>query len=240
VAILNHSVKHRRIPFNPVNGFRKLAKAHIEMLFWDSKEAASFLGTMNELYPRAHAQRWIYVAYLAALNTAMRAGELWGLQTIDLAEDGETIMVRRQFNRVTNDFGPTKGKKMRTVPCPPILRDELKDLIAERKSRKCLTIFCNEQGNPICHDNFSDRQFAKDLQRWGGRRIRFHDLRHTATTLLIANGVDVKTVKEICGHADISTTMNYVHMIAGSVNKVAKTFAIGPEVKAEVVALKVV
>lgn len=244
MAILNHSVKHRRIPFNPANGFRKLSKDHVEMSFWDSTEAASFLGCMNELYPKGSAQRWVYVAYLLALNTAMRAGEIWGLQPIDLNEDGETIMIRRQFNRVTNDFGPTKGKRMRTAPCPAILRDELKELIERNKVGKTQTIFQNEQGNPICHDNFTDRQFAKDLKRWGGRKIRFHDMRHTATTLLIANGVDVKTVKEICGHADIATTMNYVHMISGSINKVAQTFSIAPEAvenrTAAIVELKVV
>lgn len=228
VAILNHSVKHRRIPFNPTNGFRKLSKEFVEMCFWDSSEAASFLTHMSELYPKGSQQRWIYVVYLLALNTAMRAGEIWGLQPIDLNEDGETILIRRQFNRVTNDFGQTKGKKSRTIPCPAVLREELKELIETDQVGKIETIFRNEQGNPICHDNFTDRQFEKDMKRWGGRRIRFHDLRHTATTLLIANGVDVKTVKEICGHADISTTMNYVHLISGSINKVAQTFAVAP------------
>lgn len=244
MAILNHSVKHRRIPFNPANGFRKLSKQHIEMYFWDSKEAQSFLTCMNECYPKGHPSRWVYVAYLVALNTAMRAGELWGLQSIDLSENGETIMVRRQYNRVTNTFGMTKGKKSRLVPCPEVLNRELKDLI-ELNNRKLnkengKTIFQNEKGNPICHDNFFDRQFLKDLKKWGGRPVRFHDLRHTAATLMIANGIDLKTVKEICGHADIATTMNYVHMIAGSVNKVAKTFSVVPENLTNVIPLKLV
>lgn len=244
MAILNHSVKHRRIPFNPANGFRKLSKQHIEMHFWDSKEAGSFLACMSELYPKGSAQRWVYVAYLVALNTAMRAGEIWGLQPVDISENGETIVVRRQYNRVTNDFGMTKGKKSRLVPCPDILHRELKELIGvnqlKPKSENGKTIFQNEKGNPICHDNFFDRQFLKDLKKWGGRFVRFHDLRHTAATLMIANGIDLKTVKEICGHADIATTMNYVHMIAGSVNKVAKTFSVVPESRAEVIPLKLV
>lgn len=244
VAVLNHSVKHRRIPFNPANGFRKLSKTHIEMQFWDSKEAASFLACMNDHYPKGHELRWVYVSYLVALNTALRAGEIWGLQPIDLNENGETIHVRRQFNRVTNDFGMTKGKKSRLVPCPDILYHELKELIVTNnrkpKSENGKTIFQNEKGNPICHDNFADRQFLKDLKKWGGRSIRFHDLRHTAATLMISNGIDLKTVKEICGHADIATTMNYVHMIAGSVNKVAKMFSVAPESRVEVIPLKLV
>jgi integrase len=240
MAILNFSVKQRRIPFSPANGFRKLSKSHAEMVFWDRNEAASFLGCMNDLYPKDSSHRWVYAVYLMALNTAMRAGEIWGLRVMDMHEDGETIMLRRQFNRVTNDFGPTKSKRSRVVPCPQVLRDELLGLIAKDKLSNMQTIFRNEEAKPICHDNFTDRQFMKDLKRWGGRAIRFHDMRHTATTLMIANGVDVKTVKEICGHADIATTMNYVHLISGSVNKVAQTFSIAPESVASVTTLKVV
>ncbi len=171
VAILNHSVKHRRIPFNPANGFRKLSKDHVEMCFWDSKEASSFLSAMNQLYSTGHSLRWVYVAYRVALNTATRAGEIWGLQPIDLNEDGETIVVRRQFNRVTNDFGTTKGKKSRLVPCPKHLRDEIKNLIVTDNIGKTTTLFRNQAGNPVCHDHFTDRQFMKDIERWGGRRI---------------------------------------------------------------------
>ena len=78
--------------------------------------------------------------------------------------------MRRQFNRFTNDFGPTKGKRMRTVPCPSVLRNELRELMASDQVPKTKTIFRNEQGLPICHDNFADRQFARDLQRWGNAR----------------------------------------------------------------------
>ena len=98
------------------------------------------------------------------------------------------------------------------------------------------TIFRNEKGLPVCHDNFSDRQFGKDVEAWGGKRIRFHDLRHTSTTLMISNGIDIKTVKEICGHADITTTMNYVHMLSGSVANVSKVFSLKPMLKKQEVA----
>lgn len=89
-------------------------------------------------------------------------------------------------------------------------------------------VFRNERGNPIDHDNFVDRRFDKDVKEWGGRRIRFHDLRHTATTLLIAAGIDIRTVKEICGHSDIKTTMNYIHLVPGQIEKVAECFSVAP------------
>lgn len=235
-AILNFSTKQRRIPYNPSVGFRKLKRENKEMQFWNQQEAISFLSKMNELYPEGSKQRWVYVAYLMALNTSMRAGEIWGLQVHDIAPEGSSLWIRRQFNRVTLDFGPTKGKKARHVPCSEDLLQELQRLIKSQRLKPEDTIFRNEKGLPVCHDNFSDRQFGKDVKAWGGKRIRFHDLRHTATTLMIANGIDIKTVKEICGHADITTTMNYVHLLSGSIANVSKVFSLKPLVTEKEVA----
>jgi integrase len=234
-AVLNHSVRHRRLPFNPSTGFRKLFKAQKEMSFWDQEEASSFLAFANDKYPLGIETRWIYVTYLLALNTAMRAGEIWGLQPCDLNEAQNTITIRRQFHRVVNEFRPPKGSKSkpktRVVPCHSNLMSELHKLITAKEIRPHQTIFQNREGKPTCHDNFSDRVFMKDIEAWGGRKIRFHDLRHTATTLFIANGVDIKTVKEICGHADITTTMDYVHMVSGAIERVAERMAIMPTVQ---------
>lgn len=229
-SILNHSAKHRRIPYNPCFGFSKLKEAPAEMLYWDKPEAIGFLKFAHEKYPVGHESRWIYVAYLAALNTGLRAGEIWGLKPMDLGDDGLKITIRRQYNRVTRQYGPTKGNKNRVVPCNKELHVELKNLIRSRQIKIDEPIFMNESRNPICHDNFVKRAFTNDIETWAqateSKVIRFHDLRHTATTLMIAAGIDIKTVKEICGHSDIQTTMNYVHMVAGSVENVAKTFSI--------------
>ena len=226
-TILNHSVKHRRIAHCPFSGFRKLKGKSPEMRYWTMKEAESFLEFTSLRYPSKSKMRWVYVSYLVALNTALRAGEIWGLKWLDCDFANSVIYVRRQFDRVTGSFGQTKGKRGRVVPCPKTLEDELLALRTE-SAKPDDTIFRNEMGQPVCHDNFAKRQFASDLRLWKGRQVRFHDLRHTATTLLIASGVDVRTVKDICGHADITTTMGYVHMLAGSVTRVAQTFVIEP------------
>jgi len=64
-------------------------------------------------------------AYQLALNTGLRAGEIWGLQAGDLEEGGEVIFVRRQFNLASHEYGPPKGRKTRRVPCNEALRREL-------------------------------------------------------------------------------------------------------------------
>lgn len=237
LAILNNSTRHRRIPFNPSMGFKRLREILPEMRFWDREEAAGFLRAMADRYPPESPDRWTYVAYLTALNTGLRAGEIWGLKPIDLQRNG-TLVVRRQYSRITNTFTPTKGKKSRAVPCNAELTTELRALIEAQKVQADQPIFRTTNGAMIDHDNFLARRYDKDLEAWGGRRIRFHDLRHTATTLMLASGVDIKTVKEICGHSSFQTTMNYVHLVSGSIERVAQTFSISAVTAAQPEAVK--
>lgn len=237
-SVLNFSVKQRRIPFTPAAGFRKLKSSSTEMKFWQEEEAAAFLAFASRRYPAGSSERWVYVVYLTALNTAMRAGEIWGLKPSDLSRDGRSIRVSRQFNRVTLDYSETKSKRARHVPLNDELRSELDTLIRANRVTVDETIFMNERRNPICHENFVDRKFLKDVKAWGGSSIRFHDLRHTATTLMISSGIDLKTVKEICGHADITTTMTYTHLVPGAIDRAAETFRISARsAKPELVAV---
>jgi integrase len=241
-AVLNFSAEQKRIPFSPVAGFKKLPRNSTEMLFWDEQEAGSFLAWASTKYTDpSHKSKFKarknYVAYLLALNTGMRAGEIWGLKPYDLMFNeegkGSTIFVRRQFNRITQEFMPLKGEmssdkdKSRHVPCPKELRGEFEKLIQFNRIRGDLPIFQSISGTPVDHDSFSDR-FDRDVKSWGGRRIRFHDLRHTAATLMLAKGIDVKTVKEILGHEDISTTMLYVHLLGERIKQVSQSFSVLP------------
>ncbi|MBL7556053.1 MAG: tyrosine-type recombinase/integrase [Bdellovibrionaceae bacterium] len=115
------------------------------------------------------------------------------------------------------------------VPCNPELKEELLLLISKRKVGSHEPIFMNEQRQPTDHNNFIKRKYDQDLEDWtkktSNKTIRFHDLRHTPTTLLISGGVDLKTVKEICGHAKIETTMLYAHLVGRSIEKVARSFS---------------
>lgn len=230
-AALNFSVRHRRIPFSPATGFRKLPEVREEMKFWERSDAEAFLEFANRKYPLGSENRWIYVVYLLALNTALRAGEIWGLQPQDVVQDGELLAIRRQWDLNAKAFRLPKGKKARLVPCNEILRDELERLSSGKTFRTDQTIFQSGAGTPVSRDNFDGRVFQIDLKESGLKKIRFHDLRHTATTLMIAEGLDLKTVQEICGHKEITTTMRYVHLLGDSVRQAAKVFAVKPSVK---------
>ncbi|MDZ4084488.1 MAG: site-specific integrase, partial [Bdellovibrionales bacterium] len=169
-AILSHSHKLGRIERNPSLGFRKLRKSSKEMLFWSMEEAGSFLSFANQRYSKKSNRRWIYVAYLLALNTGLRAGEIWGLKSSDLSLDRNLIHVRRQFDRVLNKMRDPKSKRARVVPCSEELKTEILAILGKRKPNQEKTIFQSLRGKPVCHDNFSDRVFQRDMRDWGGKR----------------------------------------------------------------------
>lgn len=225
-AILNFAVRSRRIPFNPAAGLQKLKGAKPAMRFWEKWEAEAFLSFADRKYPFGSPKRWVYVAYLTALNTAIRAGELLGLQPRDIVQNGEMLHIQRQFDRVSRSYREPKSKRSRYVPCNPELRTELEAIIKQRNIGSIEPLFCHEPGKPIWHEALRSKYFDRDMKEAGVRPIRWHDMRHTAATLLLAGGFDIKTVQAICGHEQINTTLLYVHLLGDSIKEVARTFSI--------------
>jgi integrase len=75
-------------------------------------------------------------------------------------------------------------------------------------------VFPNMFGRPYYADNWRDSFFYPLLKRAGLPRIRPHDLQHTAATLLLAQGVPVKVVSEMMGHANVGITLSiYGHVL---------------------------
>jgi integrase len=94
---------------------------------------------------------------------------------------------------------------------PPTLEQALQQLLTTRRSE---FVFCSERGTPLDADNFRHRVFPEALRRAQLRRIRFHDLRHTYTSLLIAHGAHPKYIQAQLGHASIQTTLDrYGHLM---------------------------
>ncbi len=233
MAVLNYAVKQRRIPYNPAAGFTKLDEIREDIQFWERSEAENFLKFADQKYPIGSENRWVYVVYLLALNTSLRAGEIWGLKPKDLSQGEELLHIQRQFDLVVRNFRTLKGKESRYVPCNSFLRAELKQLIEHQDISAECTVFCTSTDRPMDHYNFVGRYFEKDIIGAKVKKIRFHDLRHTATTLMIAQGLDIKTVQVICGHKDITTTMRYVHLLGDSIKRAARVFSIVPEGKSQ-------
>lgn len=171
-----------------------------------------------------------------ALLTGMRRGELLGVMWEDLDLDRGMLAVRRTLSRGkggTWELGQPKtasGRRSIALPasCVTALRKHRARQAAERLRLGPIWqdqgfVFTNETGGPV-HVNSLMHYFRKLIAAADVPTIRFHDLRHTSATLLLAEGVHPKIVQERLGHADISMTLNrYSHVMPGMQRQAADT-----------------
>jgi integrase len=147
--------------------------------------------------------------FLTAAFTGLRMGELLALQWRDVDFAGEAIRVRHSYN-IHGGLGTPKSGKVRSVPLVPDVAKALAalgqraDFVADDE-----LVFPNELGRFMDASSLRDRYKAART-RAGLRPLRFHDLRHTFGTLAVRKA-EVPAVQAWMGHADIQTTMRYVH-----------------------------
>ena len=146
--------------------------------------------------------------FLTAAFTGLRRGELLGLRWRDVDFAGSTIRVRASY--AAGQLTTPKSGKVRAVPMAPDVASALARLgDRERFTGDDDFVFAGEAGLPLDGDALSSR-YRDALARAGLRPLRFHDLRHTFGTRMIAKA-DIRRVQEWMGHADIQTTMKYLH-----------------------------
>jgi integrase len=147
---------------------------------------------------------------LCAVLTGMRRGELLGLKWEDVDLEGSRIHVRRSLWR-GKLITPKSRRSRRAIDMAPTLKAALARLPSRFKAE---LVFASPDGQPIDPDNFMKRDWARALRRANLRRIRFHDLRHTYASLLIAQGAHPKYIQAQLGHASIQTTLDrYGHLM---------------------------
>ncbi len=194
-SVLNFAVEYGQLPTNPVAGVRPLKVLKKDMNFWEESEASAFLEFANKKYPTNTPKRWVYLSYLMALNTGLRAGELWAVKVKNLNSSQNLLKISEQWHRDGRAFLPTKGRSERSVPINSFLLHEIQAWVSFRKVQSHQTLFLSPDGLPVGHASFMKNYFLKDIKKSGLRPIRFHDLRHTAGTLMISKGIDIATVQ---------------------------------------------
>lgn len=88
-------------------------------------------------------------------------------------------------------------------------------------------MFANEIGRPVEGGNLLRRSFFPLLKRAGMPRIRFHDLRHTAATLMMGQSVHPKVVADMLGHSQISTTLDLYSHVSPTMQRQATDAVLG-------------
>jgi integrase len=156
------------------------------------------------------AEEPVRTLLLCAVLTGMRRGELLGLKWEDVDFEGNRIHVRRSLWR-GKFVTPKSRRSRRAIDMPPTLKAALTRLPSRFKGE---TVFTSPEGEVMDPDNFSSRDWARVLRRSKLQRIRFHDLRHTYASLLIAQGAHPKYIQAQLGHASIQTTLDrYGHLM---------------------------
>ncbi|HWE32274.1 MAG TPA: site-specific integrase [Solirubrobacteraceae bacterium] len=146
--------------------------------------------------------------YATAAFTGLRMGELRALRWRDVDFPRSVIRVRASY--AAGELSVPKSGKVRSVP----MVDEAAQLLAQLNRRADFTndddlVFCEIDGGWLNDDRLR-RRYETAMKRAGLRRLRFHDLRHTFGSLAITRA-DIVEVQAWMGHADIQTTMRYLH-----------------------------
>ncbi len=168
--------------------------------------------------------------FVLALTSGLRLGELQALRWSDIDTERQRVQVSRTLTTVRGGeplFGqPKTQKSRRTVWLSATACEALETHRLNQPSQRQLAgaawkeyglAFTNALGKPLDNSHVLSRGLHPLLDKAGLPRMRFHDLRHTAATVLLSQGVPVKVVSELLGHSDISTTLRiYAHVIEGA------------------------
>ena len=220
---LKYAMKTDMVPQNVAMKVDRPRKNTFQPTFLDAEQMQRLLeivkGTRLEL------------PVLAAAFYGLRRGEVIGLKWDAIDFNRGTITIKRTVTEATidgtnqiieQDSAKTKSS-LRTLPLVGSFREYfMKVKEAQELNKKvcgnCYNydydgyVFVNELGERM-RPNYLTEYFPKFIQKHGMPKMRFHDLRHSCASLLLANGVPLKQIQEWLGHSDFSTTANiYAHL----------------------------
>lgn len=162
----------------------------------------------------------LYAVFVVAIGTGMRLGEIFGLRWPDVDLKGRSITVRNTLIEVNGKLSlaePKTPKSRRRVDIPLFVVEALTAHRAQSVREGFASkpwVFCNSTGGPLRRTHFQTNHFKPLLTAAEIPEIRFHDLRHTSATLLLAAGVHPKVVQERLGHSQIGITLDiYSHVV---------------------------
>jgi integrase len=180
---------------------------------------------VRRLFEAAKGDRWQCLWVLLA-TTGLRIGEALGLRWDDVDLERGRLEVRRALQRQTGRglvfVEPKSARSRRGVHLAPAVVTRLREHHARQAEERRFAgenwtdqglVFTTLRGGPVEHSTVT-YAFGRALSNAGLERIRIHDLRHTAATLLLKRQVHPKVVQELLGHSSISLTLDtYSHVV---------------------------
>ena len=202
---------------------KELEARHIQQFYTEKLKTV----TPNEVVKGTRLELPVLVAAFYGL----RRGEVLGLKWDAIDFNRGTLTIKRTVTEATidgtmkiieQDSAKTKSS-LRTLPLVGSFRDYFQKVKEAQELNKkvcgnCYNydydgyVFVNELGERM-RPNYLTEYFPKYIAKHGMPKMRFHDLRHSCASLLLANGVPLKQIQEWLGHSDFSTTANiYAHL----------------------------
>lgn len=214
-SALNQAVAWELIDSNPATHVSRPKDRETKMRSLSEEEAAKLVGAARGTRREA--------MYLLALKLGLRAGELRALRWSDIEGGEATLTVERSVSTQNGlVWGPTKTGEGRTIRLSRGLLGALSEHQRRQRMERAASrswsdrslVFPNSRGGVWRHQGMHVA-FKRDLEAAGlPKEIRFHDLRHTAATLMLRAGTPVNVVAKILGHSDPAMTLRrYSHAL---------------------------
>lgn len=213
---LDYAVNMELLPSNPAKKIQLPKDKKKEMKVWDIDEIRAFLkiASKDRLYPAFHL----------AITTGMRRGEILGLRWKDVDLDKGILYVRQTLSKDGKRFlsGAKTESSVRSIK----LSNETIAVLRKHKARVAKEklqlgpdyvdydlVVCTSKGTPVNPENLK-KTYERLIKEADVPKIRFHDLRHTHATMLLAQGVHAKVISERLGHSNIKITLDtYSHVL---------------------------
>jgi len=220
--ILNQALKQavlwNLIPQNPCEGVRRPKIQRREMQVLSEAEVKRLL--VYSLGTHEH-DLWAFL-----VTSGVRLGEALGLKWSDIDFERGTATIQRALQRQAGNglvfVEPKTSRSRRTVPLGKATLTMLEEHRCQQEARRSKLgkkwrqtglVFCAVRGGPMKPEE-PQEPLHRALEKAGLPRIRIHDLRHTAATHLLTNGVHPKVVQDLLGHSTIAITLDtYSHVL---------------------------
>ena len=211
-ALFNHAVKYYGLTSNPAAKAGNMGKEERrEMTFWTSEEYHKFSEAIMDKPLPFYAFEMLYWC-------GIREGELLALTPADFDFEKMTVSITKSYQRIDGRdiiTDPKTPKSVRTIKMPDFLSDEIQDFIGQIYGIKP-----NDRLFPITK-HYLKHEMERGSKAAGVKRIRIHDIRHSAISLLIEMGFSAVAIADRVGHESIDITYRYAHLFPSTQNEMA-------------------